>query len=223
MTDLVDEIKAAFEYTKDAVSGESGVAIVRSTDEELAPGFRAMQTYYNERLLVIARRGYRHHAGSVLPTDGDELVERTTEVMTASLIAAAMGAFSDGVMLGHRSDHYVQMMFHFHTVDHLFHPGSFRDKTIAMAHGFAEDREVCEYFHVYLQSALHHMAHMCGVAHDEIKPAKIWDLWLLAGTAVITASYLAGMKMGASWRERDVLDGIEIASDESEGEDGSDH
>ena len=89
---------------------------------------------------------------------------------------------------------------------------------MTMAHGFAEDREVCDYFNTYLQSALHHMTHVTGFAHSEVVPTKVWDVWLLSGTAVITASFLAGTQMGATWRERDVLDGIEIAS-ESDGQD----
>jgi len=219
MTELLDEIQDAFRLHQ-SEAGTDGISVVRSTDE-LAPGFSAMRDYYNNRLMAIARRGYRHYAGSELPTDGEQLIDLTGSYMTAALIASAMAAFTDGVMIGHQADHYVQMMFHFQTVDHLFHEGSYRDRTRDMALGFAGDREVCDFFHAYLVATVQRMSHSTGFAHGEVNPAKIWDLWLLTGTAVVTTSYLAGTKMGASWRERDVLDGIEIAS-VTEGEDGSD-
>ena len=218
MTDLVDEVKASFEVSKEAVGAGDGVTIVRDGEMELAPGFSAMREYYEQKLLMVVRRVYRHHAGSDLPTDGDELLTLTALRMTAPMIAVSMGAFANGVMIGHRTDHLVRMMFHFQNVDHLFHDSTFEQASLTMAHGFAEDMEVTRYFHEYVEGALSHMAHVTGFAHNEVKPAKVWDLWILSGTACITASYLAGNRMGASWRERDVLDGIEIAS-ESDGQD----
>ena len=226
MTDLIDEVKDSFEKSKDAVNGGAdeggGITMVRGEVDELAPGFSAMREYYNNKLLVITRRGYRHFAGSSLPTASDDLVVQTAEFMRAPMIAVSLGAFADGVRLGHQTDHLVKMMLHFHAVEHVFHDNHMRDQTMAMAHGFAEDREVCDWFNTYLDGALTHMAHVTGFAHSEVVPAKVWDLWLLSGTAVITASFLAGNRMGATWRERDVLDGIEIAS-ESAAEAGSDH
>jgi hypothetical protein len=219
MTDLVDEVKDSFEKSKEEVGG--GVTVVRDEGNELAPGFAAMRSYYEQRLLVIMRRGYRHHAGSTLPVSADDLLGLTGQYLIAPMIAVSMGAFADGVMLGHRVDHLVKMCFHFHTVDHLFHDDAFRQSALQMTHGFAEDSAVCEYFHEYVAGALAHMAHVTGFAHSEVQPAKVWDVWILAGTACVTASFLAGTKMGTSWRERDVLDGIEIAS-ESDGQDGAD-
>lgn len=219
MTDLVDEVKASFETAQADVGG--GVTVVRDDGEELAPGFMAMREHYEQVLLTIVRRSYRYYAGREMPTDGDELLILTAQKMTAPLIAASLGAFANGVKIGHRSDHLVKMCFHFHSVEHLFHDDAFKESSLQMAHGFAEDREVTTYFHEYVEGALSHMAHITGFAHSEVNPAKVWDLWILASTACVTASFLAGNRMGASWRERDVLDGIEIAS-ESAGEDGSD-
>lgn len=223
MNDLVEEIRGCFEKSRDEVAGsEPGATVVTSNLDEVAPGFGAMKTYYERQLLSLARRAYRHHAGSTMPTGSDELIEHTGVFLQAPMIAVTMGAFSDGVLIGHRDNHWVKMCVHFGNVEHLFHDDTFREDSKRMALGFAEDVEVCEYFQSYLGGALSHISHVTGFAHHEVNPVKVWDVWLLTGTACITASYLAGMKMGTSWRERDVLDGIEMAS-EPEGQDGSDH
>jgi hypothetical protein len=222
MNDLADEVKSSFEKSRDDVVGDHpGAAVIPTQGDELAPGFTAMRGYYEERLLIIMRRGYRQYAGSVLPTDGDELLTLTATYLQAPMIAVSLGAFADGVMLGHRNDHLVKMMFHFNNVDHLWHDDTFRESSMRMAKGFADDKQVCEYFNTYIDGALAHMAHATGFAHSEVRPHKVWDVWLLCGTACVTASFLAGTRMGTSWRERDVLDGIEIAS-ESAREDGTD-
>ena len=221
MTDLVDEVKASFETAQEDVGVGGGVTMVSGSGDELAPGFMAMREHYEQTLLMIVRRAYRYYAGREMPTDGDELLVLTAEKMTAPLIATSLGAFANGVMIGHRSEHMVRMCFHFNSVEHLFHDDAFKDASLRMAHGFAEDRAVTMYFHEYVEGALSHMAHITGFAHSEVNPVKVWDLWILSATACVTASYLAGNRMGASWRERDVLDGIEIAS-ESAGQDGTD-
>lgn len=222
MSYLVDEVIASFERSRDEITDSDEATIIATQGDDLAPGFMAMRHYYESRLLLIMRRGYRHFAGSNLPTDGSELVEHTAEYMTAPMIAVSMGAFTDGVLIGHQSDLLVKMCFHFDTVEHLFHDNAFRGSSLKMTKGFVGDDEVCRYFHDYVTTGVRHMAHATGFAHNKIAPAKVWDIWLLVGTACVTASYLAGNRMGTSWRERDVLDGIEIAS-ESAGEDGVGH
>jgi hypothetical protein len=222
MTDLVDEVKASFETSREDVAPDTpGGTVITTYGDELAPGFKAMRSCYEEKLLMIMRRGYRQFAGSNLPTDGDELIKLTATYLQAPVIAVSIAAFTDGVMLGHRTDHMVKMCFHFNNVEHLFHDDGFRDSSMRMAHGFATDHAVCDYFNTYIDGAMSHMAHVTGFAHSEVKPHKIWDLWILGGTACVTAGYLAGNKLGATWRERDVLDGIEIAS-ESARQDGPD-
>lgn len=222
MNDLVEEIKASYERSREEVAGSDGPTVITTDGDALAPGFSAMKSYYESRLLMICRRGYRHFAGSNMPTDADTLITRTAEFLNAPMIAVSMGAFTDGVMLGHQSDHLVKMCFHFDNVEHLFHDDGFRQSSLKMTKGFATDREVCAYFQEYVAGATAHMAHITGFAHNEVVPTKVWDVWILVGTACVTASYLAGTRMGTSWRERDVLDGIEIAS-ESAGEDVVDH
>lgn len=222
MTDLVDEVKASFESAKDDVrDDESPVTFVRADAEDLAPGFPFMQEYFAERLLAVARRGYRFHAGSTMPTNAEELIERTSEQMVPPLVATSIGAFTDGVMLGHQNDHLVKLCFYFDSVEHLYHDSDFRATSLRMAMGFAGDSEVADYFSDYVLSSLLHMSHVTGFAHREVDPGKVWDIWLLSGTACVTACFLAGTKLGTSWRERDVLDGIAIASEEdSRGSDG---
>lgn len=215
MNDLVEEIKSSFEGSRDDVVGDDhpGATVITTQGDDLAPAFTAMRSYYEEKLLLVMRRGYRHFAGSSLPTQADELLTLTATYLQPAMIATSMGAFADGVMIGHRDHHLVKMMFHFENVEHLYHDDAFRAASIKMAKGFAGDIAVCEYFNTYIDGAMTHMAHTTGFAHSEVKPHKVWDLWILGGTACVTASYLAGNKLGTSWRERDVLDGIEIASE----------
>ena len=47
---------------------------------------------------------------------------------------------------------------------------------------------------------------------ENTDPVKVWDVWCLVGTHTVVNTYLAGYRMGCTWRERDVLDGIEIAT-----------
>ena len=221
MNDLVDDVRSSFEASQEAVgAGNSGGTIV-TTGDDLAPAFTAMRGYYEERLLLIMRRGYRHFAGSNLPTAADDLMALTAGYLTAPMIAVSMGSFADGVMVGQQQETMVRMCLHFGNPEHLFHDDDFRASSLQMAKGFAGDDGVSEYFQEYVTGAMLNMSHVTGFAHSEVVPAKVWDVWLLAGTACVTASYLAGNKMGTSWRERDVLDGIEIAS-ESQDEDGTD-
>jgi hypothetical protein len=223
MNTLAEEVKFSFEKSRREVTGDSQFAVVSGDQEsELAPGFTDMKTFYEHKLLVIMRRAYRHYAGSELPTQGDDLLTLTAEFLTPPMIAVSMSAFANGVMIGQQSDHKVKMCVHFDTVGLLFQSSTHEQAVMQMAKGFATDHEVCDYFNTYVTSGIVQISHATGFVHDEVNPAKVWDVWLLVGTACIAASYLAGHRMGASWRERDVLDGIEIAS-EAEGEDGSDY
>lgn len=225
MTDLVDQVKACFDKTREAQDdGRGPLQIISPGDEEMAPGFDAMRYHFGERLIMTARRGYRHFGGAALPSNSDLLLVATGEYMMPATIGVSMSAFSHGVMIGHREDHLVRMCYHFQNLEHLFHDDDFLEATSDMAKGFANDPEVYEFFDTYVTGGLHHVSHVTGFAHQEdVQTAKVWDVWLLTGTATTAASYLAGFRLGDAWRERDVLDGIEIATEGdprgSEGED----
>jgi hypothetical protein len=214
MSDLADEVKDSFGKTHEEHVSNGPVQLVNVQEMLEVPAFETMRAYYEARLLMWARRGYRHHAGATMPTNGDRLLELTKPVMMPCYIATGLAAFSDGVMIGHQENHLVQMCFRFDNVDHLFGDDDFREASNQMAIGFGDDTEVSEFFSTYILGGLNHLAHLTGFAHHEVDPAKVWDLWLLAGTAITAASYLAGLRMGSQWHERDVLDGIEIASEE---------
>lgn len=221
MTDLLEEVKNSFEVSRDEHSPDKGPLVMIDPDEgELAPGFNASREYYGKQLLAFTRRGYRHFAGSVMTTDSDELMVVTWPVMGPLLITSMVGAFTDGVLIGQRSEYMVQLCFHFHAVGHLFHDDDFRQLSLTMAEGFAEDRPVISYFEEYIQGATLHLCHATGFAHREVNANKVWDIWLLVGSAAVAASYLAGQRLGTTWRERDVLDGIEIASEVEHGSEG---
>jgi hypothetical protein len=225
MTDLVDEVKACFDKTREAQDdGRGPLQIINEGDEELCPGFDAMRHHYGERLQVTARRGYHHFAGAALPSNSDQLLVQTGgEFMLPATIAISLAAFSDGVLIGHQENHIVRMCYFFQTLEHLFHDDDFLEAAADMAKGFTNDPEVYEFFEKYVTGGLTHVAHITGFAHqEEVNTAKVWDIWLMTGTATTAASYLAGYRLGDAWRERDVLDGIQIATegdpDGSEGE-----
>jgi hypothetical protein len=220
MTDLVDEVKACFDKTREAQDdGKGPLQIINEGDEELCPGFDAMRYYYGERLQVIARRGYHHFAGATLPSNSDELMVQTGEYMLPETIAISLAAFSNGVLIGHQENHVVRMCYFFENLEHLFHDEDFLEAAADMAKGFTNDPKVLEYFEKYVTGGLHHVAHITGFAHQQdVYATKVWDVWLMTGTATTAASYLAGFRLGDAWRERDVLDGIEIATEEGPGE-----
>jgi hypothetical protein len=78
---------------------------------------------------------------------------------------------------------------------------------------------VVEFFGHYIGSGLAEFAHLTGWAHSQGNANKVWDLWVLIGTSMVSTAYLAGHRFGTAWQEQDVLDDIEIASG---GPDGTD-
>ena len=222
MTDLLDDVKQSFRRFRQEDNGEDSITIVRSDKEELAPAFSAMREHYTNKLLATARRGYRHFAGSTLPTESDELLAQTAQVMGPNMVAILMQAFCDGVMISQQEDIQVKISWRFGLVEHLFTDQSFRENSNNMAKGFAEDAEVLEFFEEFVKGTAVHLSHITGFAHSEVKPDKVWDIWMLAGASVSTTAYLAGNQLGSTWKERDVLDGIEIATEDHHGSDGED-
>ena len=227
MTELLDEIKDSFELAKHTQESPGGVSILSSEDAIQAPGFLAMKEYFEERINIITRRGYRHFAGATMTHDADTLLKQTASVMITPMIATLFRAFSDGVMVGHRENHLVRMAVHFGQADTLWTDDDFLKASKDLGSGFADDEEVCQYFAEYLMGGVNHLAHVTGFAHSHVESTKVWDIWIMGGAACVCASFLAGNKLGTSWRERDVLDGIAIATEEapvgSTGEDASDH
>lgn len=220
MSELLDEIKESFEKVRHKhADGNDVVQVTPSVEETMPPAFMAMQTYYKKTILSLTRRGFRHFAGASMPTASDELLDRTREVMYPALLAMLLQIFADGVRIGQRDDQMVKMAFHFDAIDSIYDNDSFVHGSNTMAFGFAEDDEIRGFFRDYLMTGTDHMSHICGFAHSEVDPNQVWDLWMLVAAATIGSCFMAGHEMGSSWRERDVLDGIEIAS---EGDHGSD-
>jgi len=215
MSELLDEVKASFEkYEKDTDDGSGSIQMIDSS-AELAPGFPEMREYYNMQLQALVRRGYHYYAGSTMPRVGEELLVLTGKYLQAPAVALVMGAFCDGLMVGHETDQTVKMAKHYNAPGHVFHVRQFRDASLIMTKGFAEDEELAQYFAQYLSNGMSHLAHATGFAHAELDSAKVWDLWMLVGMATTCTSFVAGYQLGCKWKERDVLDGIEIATEEA--------
>jgi len=213
MTDLIEEVRASFEKARHP-EVEGPVTLV-ADDLAQAPGFMAMKAYFENRVQIVTRRGYRHFAGATLTSNADELLKLTAMEMVTPLLATTFRAFSDGVLIGQRDNHLVRMAIHFHTADNLWEDDDFLKASKELSTGFADDEEVVTYFGEYLMGGVNHLAHVTGFAHSEVDPIKIWDIWIMGGMACVCASFLAGNKLGTSWRERDVLDGIAIATEEA--------
>jgi len=225
MTDLVDEIKQSFTVSRDERFKPGQVQ--RLTASDVAPGFVGMRELYSELLLVYTRRGYRWFAGSSMPSQADDLLELTRPVMLPDYVALMVRAFSNGAVIGQGNEQVVKMLLFYGKADELFGNEEYRIQCSQFAKGLASDPEVLDFFTMYLNEGLDQLLHLVGIAHTETEPNQIWNFWLLVGTAVISTSYLAGFKLGKDWSERDLLDGIESATEEasrgSEGEAGSDH
>ncbi len=225
MTDLVDEVRASFEKARG--DEPKGPVTLIADDLAQAPGFMAMKAYFENRVYIVTRRGYRHFAGATLTSNADELLKQTAAEMVTPMLATTFRAFSDGVMIGHRDNHLVRMAVHFNQADELWDDDDFLKASKELSAGFADDEEVCTYFGEYLMGGINHLAHVTGYAHSQVEPNKVWDIWIMGGMACVCACFLAGNKLGTSWRERDVLDGIAIATEEAPvvttGEDESDH
>jgi len=210
---LIDEIQAAFNSESREAVERAGPGKLHLIDDErdgeLAPGFTAMRAYYHDRLLVTVRRGYRQFAGSFLGDGIDDAVTKTMGYLGPNVTMLVIRAFADGVMIGRQNIPLVVTAFTGKKVDELFGEQEYNDQVDLLTADFSTDSEVQEHFNVYIYEALTHMTHATGVAHSENKVDKIWDVWLLTGTATLAASYLAGHRMGVSWKERDVLEGVE--------------
>jgi hypothetical protein len=218
MTDLNEEIRDSFKRCTLVDAGvdsdNSSPVVALSAERDLPPGFEAAKEWHDKQVTVFCRRGYRKFAGSTMPTQADELGKLTVPVMMPLLVTACTRAFADGVQIGHQYEQQVKISAFFGRIDELFENREFRERSANMAQGFLEDHEVNEFFKGFVGTGTAGMAHVTGFAHREAEPNKIWDLWMLAGSSMVSAGYMAGHMLGAAWRERDVLTGIEIATEE---------
>jgi hypothetical protein len=213
MSELIEQVRTSFESPK-GVESNSPVTVMRASDIVEAPGFHAMKSYFETRILILNRRGYRYFAGATMTTDADALLVETAKVMLTPTLATMFRAFSDGVLVGHQANHLVRQRIHFDQADELWAEDEFLTASMELGSGFADDDEVCNWFAEYIKGGINHLAHVTGFAHAEVEPSKVWDIWVMGGMACVCASYLAGTKLGMTWRERDVLDGIAIATEE---------
>lgn len=222
MSELLDEIKEAFHDTKDEFDEESDAPVLVTQAVNLPPGTMGMRNYSQQVMLVLTRRIYRWFAGATLPPIPKELFKIISARMLPPVTKAVMESFSAGVIIGHKSDHIVRMAHHVHLVDALFADEDFQVSARTMATGFRDDPEIWEFFTTYVSGAAEYLSHITGWVHKDL-PEKVWDVWMICGISGTSAAYLAGYRMGTSWYERDVLDGILIATEENtHGSEGAD-
>lgn len=209
MSDLLNEVRTSFEQIPEVtgvkqVSGPVGI-VGFSGPDDLVPGFRGMQAYNNDRIKVMVRRGYRHFAGRDLPELSEEAFELVRPVLSPLFALLIIEAFCDGVQVGQNTSHTVRMAVFFEKVDELFTDKAFRNDSGVMALHFAGEPEVLDFFNTYTQGAVMALAHGTGFVHNNGEPNKIWDLWMLAGTSMVTAGYIAGHQLGLAWSLKDTI------------------
>lgn len=209
MNTLIEDVRTSFEREVEERGATSPIQILTSEDT-FPPGFREMREYYTQRITAYTRRGYRHFAGSDMPDDADRCIELTGEVMLDPIMTMLFEAFCDGVQVGQRV-HLVAMADEFDRWEPLFFDDDFREQSHLMAAGFSDDRDVAEYFMNYLADGLGSLIHATGYAHSDAHHNKVWDIWVMLSTATISASYVAGHRMGDQWREREMITDLEIA------------
>jgi hypothetical protein len=147
-----------------------------------------------------------------MPTDADVLLELTAAQMRTPLVRVALSGFADGVQVGYQNSQIVKMAHFFNTIEGLFELQEFRETSEAMVDGYLEDQAAVAFIGDFFDQGLNALRHVTGFAHQEVDPVLVWDVWCAIGQASIGTSYLAGYLLGTDWKERDVLDGIELAS-----------
>jgi len=217
VTDLLEEVKDSFRKGNMPDTDGPQVGPIRMvTEHDNLVGFGGMSAAYHRRITDITRKGYRRFAGSTLPDDPEDKLITTGEYMYPKIIATLVQAFCDGIMLGQQDNFQVLLAVRLGAADSLFHDEGFRAMAKTMALGFIEDEGIKSFFLEYYSGALISLAQLTGFAQGQMPAGKVWDLWILSSKAVVGTCYVAGYHLGSAWKERDVLDGIEIVTEESD-------
>lgn len=210
MTDLIDEVRRSFQTVTEA-TGEptmtnGAVMSFETTDpDKIAPGLMAARVYYAEQTKMCLRRAYRKFAGKTLPDDSDECFRETGEVLGTLFTEMVLCAFCDGVQVGQGSSHVVQMKKFYDSLEEVFVNDTFRRDSQMMMLTFSAATDVQAFFVEFVMSSALALAHFAGFAHGHHMSHKIWDLWLISGSSMVTAAYIAGHQLGGIWSERDIV------------------
>lgn len=220
MSDLSEEIEAAYkglnEKHVDIEDGQAEVHYVRE-DSEVAqlPAYHAVQQYYAVEMVKAVRRAYRYNSGREPFPSGPVAYEQTRGLAHKHMMTTAIEAFADGVQMGHEISAKVRKFMHFDKADDLITDPDFRTESSMIALNVMSDPDCMEFFDAYFFETTEWFMYATGFANVETKEntQKVWDLWALSAMSMITAFYGTGCKLGASWKERDVLSGIESATE----------
>ena len=220
MSDLSHDVQHCFEKLTEENQAESVVGPIAtfSMSADAVPGLPEMRAFNEERIKVALRRAYRYFAGvDFSAANNDECFDYTKEKLGALFSSLVIETFCDGIQIGRKNEHNVKMALFYSKLDELFRSEEFQAGSLTLALELTRDTDVMEFFTRYTIGSANALGHATGYAHGEGLQHKIWDLWMLAGTSMITAGYIAGQQLGVLWTERELV--AEMEEDIQEGSD----
>ena len=214
MSDLLHDVRHSFETLSEATGEPTSTMGPVSTYQmaiDAVDGLEAMRSFNEDRIKAALRRAYRHFGGATLSKDNDEVFDMTKNRLGALFSALVIETFCDGIQIGSKTEPTVQMALATDETLGLFHDHEFRAASLGLALEITSDDDVGQFFTNYVVGCAMALGHVTGFAHGQDNAHKIWDLWLMAGTSMVSAGYIAGCQLGKIWTEREVVAGMETA------------
>jgi hypothetical protein len=212
MTDLLQDVRHVFESIPDGTEAKEQIGSVSTyqIDPEKLPGMMEMRAYNEARIKNALRRGYRYYAGvDFAAASNDEAFDYTKERLAGLFSSLVIEVFCDGIQIGQKTSHTVNMALFYNKLGELFASEDFQAESLTLALQLTREPGVTDFFNEYTLTAATGLSHITGFAHGQGLSHKVWDIWLLAGTSMVTASYVAGQQLGMIWAEREVVAKLE--------------
>jgi hypothetical protein len=223
MSDLSEAIREEIKITEQ-LDEVSYTEISSVPDEDsIAPGFQAFHNVIQTRMLRQLRRVYRHHSGEELPPTGEEYLARTMDEMLNAMTHPLASAVADGMLIGQEDLFMVRKAKASGDWNALFNSAAYKTHAEMSTLTVLADPDMKEMIQHDLRAAVETISrgsgyHTCDLNNEEYL-RKIWDLWILSAGSASTAFYRAATKVGAKWKERDILAGITAATEETADDD----
>lgn len=207
---LLTDVQHCFAAIGNSLDVDEETKEVTSTfDPDAVPGISGMRDYNENRILSSIRRAYRYYAGMKMPNEHDEMYELTKQRLSSLIAAVVIEAFCDGIQIGKKE-------FDSGTLNDLFSNDDFRAESLGMSLEIASEPGVGVFFGEYVLGASEALAHGTGFAHGTGSAHKIWDLWIMASTSMVSSAYIAGHQLGGIWADRETTVEMDTKLEEDE-------